>query len=204
VEGQVRAHLAKFALPDETVREVVRLYEQASGQRNDADRRRRELTGRLERTKEMYGWGDLTREAYTAERDRIEAELAGLRGAGDRAAVLVQAAAFLRDLPAAWDAASPEQRNTLARLVFQAVEVLDDRVVAVTPTADFAPFFNATNTDAAPETGGGVKRESEEAEATGVGPALASRVWRCGHCRRSPAPRDRPIQAGCVPDAAAA
>src|SRR5262249_27251304 len=94
------------------------------------------------RIKEMYGWGDLTREAYVAQRDRIQTELAALRTTTDRAAILAQAAAFLRDLPAAWDAATPEQRNDLARLVFQSVEIADDRVVAVIPTADFAPFFN--------------------------------------------------------------
>jgi hypothetical protein len=55
---------------------------------------------------------------------------------------VAQAAALLRDLPAAWDKATAEQRNDLARLVFQSVEIRDDRVVAVLPTPEFAPFFN--------------------------------------------------------------
>ena len=86
--------------------------------------------------------GDMTREAYRGERERLEAELKGLQGATDRAGVLAQAAAFLRDLPAAWRAASPDQRNVLARTVFSFVEIADDRVVAVAPRTDFAPFFN--------------------------------------------------------------
>jgi hypothetical protein len=37
--------------------------------------------------------------------------------------------------------ASPDQRNGLARLIFQGVEITDDRVTAVVPQPDFAPFF---------------------------------------------------------------
>ncbi len=152
VEAQLAAYLATFHLPEEMVAQVIRLYERATDQRDDAERRRREIGGRIERIAEMYKWGDLTREAYRAEREQLEAELARLRGTTDRAAVLATAAAFLRDLPAAWDAANPEQRNALARLVFISVEITDDRVVAVVPQPDFAPFFVALATDdAAPE-----------------------------------------------------
>jgi hypothetical protein len=85
------------------------------------------------------------------------------------------AAALLRDLPAAWAAATPEQCNDVAKLNFQSIEVRDDRVVAVVPQADFAPFFvdrhhrengGQGNT---PAGSGGVNREIEEAEATGIG-----------------------------------
>ncbi|MDP9364285.1 MAG: hypothetical protein M3Q10_08705 [Chloroflexota bacterium] len=38
-------------------------------------------------------------------------------------------------------ASNPEQRYALARLVFEAVEVTDDRVATVMPQPDFAPFF---------------------------------------------------------------
>ena len=61
--------------------------------------------------------------------------------ATSQAEVLVQAATFLKDLPAAWEAATPEQRNALARLVFESIEIEDDRVIAVVPQPDFAPFF---------------------------------------------------------------
>ena len=47
---------------------IVRLYEQAHDRRDDAARRRREIDNRLERIRELYKWGDLTREAYLAER----------------------------------------------------------------------------------------------------------------------------------------
>ena len=142
IEEQLRTYLATFALTQETVDEVVRLYQSATTQQDDAARRGRELTAKLERTKEMYSWGDLTREAYVAQRDHIERELALLKGTTDYASSVAQAAALLRDLPAAWDRATAEQRNDLARLVFQSVEIKEDRVVAVLPTPEFAPFFN--------------------------------------------------------------
>jgi hypothetical protein len=67
--------------------------------------------------------------------------LARLRTTTSQAEVLAQAANFLKDLPAAWEAASSEQRNPLARLVFESIEIEDDRVTAVVPQPDFAPFF---------------------------------------------------------------
>src|SRR5262249_37847026 len=132
-----------FTLPDETVRQVVALYEQSTEQRDDGERRRREIANRLERIKELYTWGDLTREAYVADRDRLEAELATLRRSTDVAAVLAEAASRLPDLPAAWERATPGQRNDLLRTVVASVEITDDRVVAVVPQPDFAPFFLA-------------------------------------------------------------
>jgi DNA invertase Pin-like site-specific DNA recombinase len=179
IEGQITAYLETFHLPDEIVTEVVSLYESAREQRIDADRQRREIESRLERIAELYAWGDLTREAYLAERDRLQERLTGLRGAAEWTTALTNAAGYLRDLPAAWTAAAPEQRNDLARLIFQSIEVKDDRVIAVIPQPDFAPFFvdrhqrenrGQKNT---PDGSGGVNREIEEAEATGIGPSSA-------------------------------
>jgi hypothetical protein len=47
----------------------------------------------------------------------------------------------LQDLQAAWAAATAEQRNALDRLVFGSIQGKDDRVMAVVPQRDFAPFF---------------------------------------------------------------
>lgn len=48
---------------------------------------------------------------------------------------------FLSDLPAEWAKATPAQRNALAQILFQKVEIKDDRVATVVPQSDFAPFF---------------------------------------------------------------
>ena len=138
--------MATFQFPDETVAELVARYEELTYERDDTERERRTLTARLERIKELYKWGDLTREAYLAERDELEQRLTGLQGSADRAAVLRRVAAFLRDLPDAWDIATPEERNALARTVFQTVEIASDLVTAIVPQPEFAPFFNLLET----------------------------------------------------------
>ncbi len=141
IEAQLAAYLATFSLPEETVTQIVHVYDQTSAERDDTEVRRREVAGRLERIKQLFKWGDLDVADYRVERDTLEAELAGLRATTHRSGLLAQAATFLRDLPAAWEAATAEQRNSLAQLVFQSVEIKDDRVVAVVPQPDFAPFF---------------------------------------------------------------
>ncbi|MBA2754154.1 MAG: recombinase zinc beta ribbon domain-containing protein [Chloroflexia bacterium] len=182
IEAQLAAYLETFSLPDETIAAVVRMHEVAGDRRDDGERRRREIEGRLDRIKQLYGWGDLTRSAYVSERDHLEIELATLAGSTDRAAVLVQAAAFLRDLPAAWSAADPGQRNALARLIFESVEIVDDRVAAVVPRADFAPFFVA---------GTPVDGSSGE-KADGADDSTPSNQVLTGRKRRDSNPRSQP------------
>jgi hypothetical protein len=171
IEWGIVAFLRTFRLPDEEAARILAIADDAATGYDDAERRRRELSGRLDRIRDMYKWGDLTHEAFQSERDHIEAELATLTGTRGQADVLADEATFLRDLPAAWDAATPERRNALARLVFQSVRVTDGRATAILPTPDFAPFFNAGNNNAAPDNEGGVNLQAERAEATGVGSA---------------------------------
>jgi hypothetical protein len=126
--------------------ELVARYEQLTGERDEAEREREEHRRATGADQELYKWGDLTREAYLAERDGLERQLAGLGGARTGRRCCGGWRAFLRDLPAAWAAATPEQRNALARTVFQAVEIRDDLVTAVVPQPEFAPLFNLLGT----------------------------------------------------------
>ena len=184
IEDQIAAFLATFRLPEETVARVVDLYHRANADHDDGERRRREIAGRLERITELYRWGDLTREAYRADREALEAEQVTLRGTTDRAHLLAETAALLRDLPAAWGAATPDQRNALAKLVFQSVEIKDDRVAAVVPQPDFAPFFNLAEIDR--EAGG-----NNEGQPGGAAPRQGSTLAGGsdgGRSSRSPIP----------------
>ena len=51
-------------------------------------------------------------------------------------------AAFLRNLPGAWEQAMLEQRHALARLVIQSGTVFKGTVTASLSTPEFARFFN--------------------------------------------------------------
>ena len=48
---------------------------------------------------------------------------------------------FLGSVASAWDAATPEQRNKVARTLFDEVIVEDTKVVAVRPRDELEPFF---------------------------------------------------------------
>jgi hypothetical protein len=50
-------------------------------------------------------------------------------------------ARFLANVAQAWEEANQEQRNELARCLFQEVWVKDKQVVAVKPQAELEPFF---------------------------------------------------------------
>jgi hypothetical protein len=55
---------------------------------------------------------------------------------------LERAADFLADLSAARHAATDEQHNALARLLFERLRIKDQSVAAVKPQAAFAAFFD--------------------------------------------------------------
>ena len=59
----------------------------------------------------------------------------------DGAEQLERLARFLADIPAAWEAATPEQRNKLARCLFDEVWLKDKAVVGMKPRPELEPFF---------------------------------------------------------------
>jgi hypothetical protein len=119
------------------------VYEHSQDNRDEGERRRREIESRLLRIAELYKWGDMTREAYQSERDALQCELASLKRSGDLSDLLRRMAVLLRDFPTLWAAATPDQRNALARVIFESIEITDDRVTAVTVHPDFAAYFAA-------------------------------------------------------------
>ena len=54
---------------------------------------------------------------------------------------LVKLAQFLANVAGAWDEANQEQRNKLAKTLFEKILVENNRVVAVKPRPEFEPFF---------------------------------------------------------------
>jgi hypothetical protein len=94
----------------------------------DIEQQRRQLQARLERIKDLYAWGDPTREQYRTERDALDCELA--RPAG-----------YVSSLPAAWADADQEQRNQLASLIYVEVWVDGPRLLYVKPRPEVEPLF---------------------------------------------------------------
>lgn len=144
IDRQIAEYVGRLGISDAQAREVADRYRHTMPRGElDIARERKELTGRLARLKELYGWGDLTREEYQAQRAELELKLAALVSPVDRESSITKARELLRDLGGAWELATPAQRNKMARLLFDRVEIdlSAERVAAVVPTADFAPFM---------------------------------------------------------------
>jgi len=86
-----------------------------------------------ERIRKLYEWGDKPEEEYLAESREIKEELSHITPEEQRPDILAQFQRFLVDVSAAWGAASQEQRNRLARQLFDILWVKKERVVAVRP-----------------------------------------------------------------------
>ena len=83
-----------------------------------------------------------TRREYLSDHAAIQRELRQVQPPDHQPVVLEKLALFLGDVATAWDAATQEQRNRLASILFEAVWIKDTRVTAVTPTPEFKPFFD--------------------------------------------------------------
>ena len=75
------------------------------------------------------------------ERERLEAELGDAAGDNEPGRGAGASSELSEGSASGVGGGNPEQRNALARLVFESIEIEDDRVIAVVPQPDFAPFF---------------------------------------------------------------
>ncbi len=141
-ENQVLDHLSTFTIPVNYREQLAAAQARSQTAVSDAHEQGRRLEAQLANARTLFELGDLTRAEYLERRERLQRQIEGLRTEGQVEAALERAAAFLGDLPAAWRAADDEQRNALARLLFQEVRIKDDWVVAVVPQPSFAPFFD--------------------------------------------------------------
>ena len=105
------------------------------------------LAGRLKRTKRLFELGDYTEAEYLARRDDLLRQMETLRPVSNHTDHLKRLAQFLADVPAAWPAATQEQRNKLTRTLFDQVWLEDKTVVAVKPRPELEPFFRLNYED---------------------------------------------------------
>ena len=114
---------------------------------SNLEEERTNLVGRLRRTKRLFELGDYTEAEYVARRDDLLRQMEALESAPDQTNHLNKLAQFLANVPAAWGAATQEQRNKLARALFDQVWLEDKTVVAVKPRPELEPFFRLNYED---------------------------------------------------------
>jgi len=141
-EAQVHEYLRSFHIPEDYQERILAMYLAVRKDLAPAQQDRGRLESRLERLKEMYEWGDVSREKYLAERTEIQKQLAALAPADESGQRLDRLAGFLRDVAGAWEKADQRQRNRIARRLFQQIWVENKKVVAVKPQPQFKPFFD--------------------------------------------------------------
>ncbi len=95
----------------------------------------------MDRIKKLYKWGDIAEEEYRRDREAIQKEMAALAPEASQTTNLDRLAKFLTNIGEVWRAASAEQRNKLARTLFQEIWIKDNQVVAVKPQPELKPFF---------------------------------------------------------------
>ncbi len=141
-EHQIIEYLNCFRIPDDYQHRILEAHRKLQSAYDDVTKQRATLERRSERAKELYEWGHKSREEYWADYNMIQAQLQSLAPAEDQARGLERLALFLKDIAEAWKQADQQQRNRLARQLFDVVWIKDKKVLAVTPRPEFKPFFD--------------------------------------------------------------
>ena len=144
IEAAVAAYIREFAPPHEVKLAIVRRLRELATGATDAtasyEEDRNRLEGQLERLKDLYVLGDLTKEEYSYRRQLLAQELAALEPPVVHNAE--EAAAALTNFGLFWEREQDAtKRNKLLRAIFESVTASDGRLVAVTPREAFLPYF---------------------------------------------------------------
>jgi DNA invertase Pin-like site-specific DNA recombinase len=140
-ENQLASYLNTFHIPEDYQQRMLEAQQELEKAYSDAAAQKERLERQLTRVRELYEWGDSPKAEYETKRDQILDQLRSLAVPQQPAEHLEKMARFLADVPAAWAAATPEQRNKLARCLFDQVWLKDKQVIAVKPLPELEPFF---------------------------------------------------------------
>jgi site-specific DNA recombinase len=183
LESQVEDFLEQLTIPDNYQEIVVRALQAERPEASENVAKHQQAQARLRRVRDLYELGDLSRAEYETKRGALRAELAHMEAGYSLLAgeTLPKLRFYLQQVPAAWRDATPEQRNELARLLFEEVVVDDRRVVGAVPRTEYLPFFaldEAARTDRGkatpPPQRAGVSTEFEEAGSRGFEPPISA------------------------------
>jgi retinoid hydroxylase len=177
LEDQLIDWLAAFQ-PDEQLRKRIldAIGGQSPEQDEDAQLRRR-LVPQLERLRDLYLLGDLTKPEYLLRRQAIEEQLQRAKPPANPN--IDRARKLLEDFASFWEVETdPNERRKLIGNLFEHVWQKDGRVVAVKPHAAFASYFTSLQAAEEKPPKGGLKSEVTTAGATGLEPATSGVTGR--------------------------
>lgn len=161
--------------PDPALRQLVldAIQTQAGAHPAEDAERRRELTAQLERLRDLYVMGDLTKPMYVMQRQVLEEELQ--RAKPPTNPDLDRAQAILEDFARFWDAEpEPAERRKRILSLFAQVWAKDNQIVAVKPNTAFANYFTAASEVRNQHPKADAGNEATNTGATGFGPSFGT------------------------------
>jgi len=144
IEDQIGELLRGFDVPHERQERLIGAWKRTQGGSASSEAKRRQLERRIGRLRELYLEGDLDRAEYQHRRDAIQRELDAVPQATlNSDEVADQLVHYLANLSIAWEVATSEERNRLARELFSEAVLANKTAVAVVPRPEIRPFLAA-------------------------------------------------------------
>ena len=141
-EKQIESYLKDFVIPEDYKTQILQHQAKLSEAYNDVEVEENQLQANLGRLKKQYQRSHISEQEYLSEYKSINRQLAQLNPVQDKQEEIQKLANFLANAVDAWKEANQEQRNKLAKILFEEIK-LDNggKVIAVKPRAGFEPFF---------------------------------------------------------------
>lgn len=140
-EAQIEWYLENFVIPEDYQQRILDAHRKLQSAYDDTEKQRARLNARLERIGERYDWGHMPKEKYLTQYEEIQKQLRALAPPEDKVKNLDRLAHFLSNVAEAWKEATQEQRNKLAKALFEEIWLENNRVVGVKPRPELEPFF---------------------------------------------------------------
>ena len=141
-DSQVEWYLANFTIPKDYQKKILEVHRKLGKAYGETEGHEERLKTSLKRLKEQYRWEHISQREYLKKYKETEDQLRQLAPGRNGQEELERLAQFLADVANAWREANQEQRNELARVLFEEVR-LDNggKVVAVKPRPELELFF---------------------------------------------------------------
>jgi hypothetical protein len=146
-EYQIEQYLNTFRIPEDYQAKIMESHKKLQDAYNDRGIERASVEARLERLGKLFAWGDISEDQYLREKENATKELHVLTPPEEKSRVLDRLAEFLKSVANAWREANQDQRNRIARQLFEEIWVKDKQVIAVKPRAELEPFFRLSYED---------------------------------------------------------
>ena len=141
-EGQIEWYLSQFIIPTDYQERILEYHRKLLSSYDNVDNQRRQIEAASKRLEQQYRWGHVSEQEYLGEHRDLENQLNQLSPMDGKIGELKRLAQFLANVADAWTAASEEQKNKLANVLFDKIEFgSGGKVLAVKPKTELEPFF---------------------------------------------------------------